>query len=212
MATNSTDTPIEELPQDILGEIISRVARFSRTTVRNVMAVAPKLAKGAQNDKVYKNMNLKPLAVSPLQAVNKYHQLMERCLKSGNEESHYIKGIQEYFHQNNTTTGLDVLKASAQGTYENGIYLYGITMLCRGNFDEGKTYLDKLGWRKNKSKADQCWRNNKRALHGIRVLRKRRYFRSLRANKPVGCDKNKLDTQCNNCYYYKQMVKFVFII
>ncbi|ESQ44825.1 hypothetical protein EUTSA_v10003388mg, partial [Eutrema salsugineum] len=95
-------------------------------------------------------MNLKPLAVQPLQALNKYNQLMERCLLNGNAEAHYIKGIQEYFHRNNTNIGLQHLKSTAQGSYKKNMYLYGIIMLCRGETEEGKAYLDKLGCKKNR--------------------------------------------------------------
>lgn len=30
----------------------------------------------------------------------------------------------------------------------HAIYLYGITILCRGAKDIGKTYIDKIGWKK----------------------------------------------------------------
>lgn len=47
-------------------------------------------------------------------------------------EAHYIKGIQQYFHKKNTQTGLEYLKIAAEDSYDDGIYLYGIIMLCMG--------------------------------------------------------------------------------
>ncbi|CAN6873084.1 unnamed protein product, partial [Brassica oleracea] len=50
-----------------------------------------------------------------------YHQLMEKCLKSGNPVAHFV--------QESTTVGLFHLQKSAEGLYDNATYLYGILML-----------------------------------------------------------------------------------
>ncbi|CAH2064692.1 unnamed protein product [Thlaspi arvense] len=50
MTENQSQSQLEQLPRDLLGEIISRVAPTSRTAVRNVMAASPKLALGAQDE------------------------------------------------------------------------------------------------------------------------------------------------------------------
>ncbi|XP_010412529.1 PREDICTED: F-box protein At2g35280-like [Camelina sativa] len=134
----NTAKSLENLPNDVLGDIISRVAKLSRNTVRHVMQASPHLAKAAQDHRVYKNTNLKPLAMNPLAALTRYQDFMEKCIASGNVEAHYIKGIQEYFQKNNTQTGLEHLKTAATSSYENGIYLYGIVQMCRGDGDEGK--------------------------------------------------------------------------
>ncbi|KAL1202768.1 F-box protein [Cardamine amara subsp. amara] len=201
---------IESLPNDILREIISQVATSSRRDVRHFMQSSPELAKSAPDKQVYKRLNLKPFAKNPLWALNNYTQLMERCLESGNMEAHYIKGIQQYFQHNNTNIGLEHLKKSADGLYADSIYLYGIIMTCRGQLEEGRTYLDKLEWKKNTARGDRCWRHIKRSLRGMTFLRKRRYLTTIRNNKPTRlCNLNDMDTRCHKCYYYKQMLKFV---
>lgn len=210
MAQTHRLSSIEALPNDLLRDIITRVARFSRRDVRQVMQSSPELAKHAPHKEVYKCLNLKPIAKNPSWAINNYKQLMERCLASGNIEAHYIKGIQAYFQENNTITGLEHLKISADGLYDDAIYLYGILMLCRGQTIEGISYLDKLEWEKDKSRGDRCWRHIKRSLQGMTFIRKRCYITSLRNNKPNRrCNLNDMDTRCNKCYYYKQMRKFV---
>lgn len=47
---------LEELPQDIQGDIISRVAQSLRTTARHVMQSCPLLAKEAKDNRIYKNI------------------------------------------------------------------------------------------------------------------------------------------------------------
>ncbi|ESQ50126.1 hypothetical protein EUTSA_v10002164mg [Eutrema salsugineum] len=194
--------PLEALPNELLREIFSRVASSSRTDVRNIMQSSPELAQHAKDNQVVKRLNLGAFASRPLWALNNFQALMERCLES----------ILEYFQHNNPTLGLEHLKTSADSSYKNGIYLYGILMLCRGEMDEGKAYLDKLQWKENKKTADQCWRSIQTSLQGIPVIKKSRYRNTLRNNKPPPeCHLNDMDNRCNKCYYYKQMRKFVSI-
>ncbi|ESQ44824.1 hypothetical protein EUTSA_v10003316mg [Eutrema salsugineum] len=122
------------------------------------MKSSPELAKHAKDNHVIKKLNLQAFAGRPL------------CLLNGNVEAHYVQGILEYFQHNNPTVGLKHLKTAADGSYENGIYLYGILMLCRGEMDEVKAYLDKLQWQKDKKRADKCWRSIQTSLQGIPVI------------------------------------------
>ncbi|ESQ33197.1 hypothetical protein EUTSA_v10005441mg, partial [Eutrema salsugineum] len=200
---------LEALPQDVLGDILSRVAQSSRRDVQQCMTVSSELAEAANDTRVYNKLNLKPLAMNPLTTLNKYKALMVKCLDSGNGEAHYIEGIKEYFYYNNDA-GLHHLRLSAANSYEDGIYLYGLIMFCRGEIEEGKKYLDMLQWQKSKIRADHCWRNNKISLRGIHVIKKALYRNTMRNNKPPRrCNLNDMDTRCKKCYYYKQMKKFM---
>ncbi|CAH2060868.1 unnamed protein product [Thlaspi arvense] len=205
MAPISTISLREDLPQDLLGDIISRVSESGRLNVRHCMQASMGLAKATKDKRVHKKLNLRPLAFNPLSTLHQYDKLMEKCLENGNAEAHYIKGIKEYFYYNNITTRLHHLHAAAEGSYGNGIY--------RGENGQGQTYLDKLAWKQSKSKADQCWRNIKRSLHGVRVKRLACYKISLRnAKATIMCNRRDMENRCQHCYYYKQMVKFVFIM
>ncbi|CAH8356135.1 unnamed protein product [Eruca vesicaria subsp. sativa] len=88
------------------------------------MEASPRLAKAAAQPQVYKNINLRPLTIHPLASLRRYKDLMDLSLAAGNIEAHYVCGIQEYFHKNNTTVGLSHLKIAAQGSYDNGIYTF----------------------------------------------------------------------------------------
>lgn len=209
MATGNL-SQLESLPQDLLGEILSKVAHHSCSDIRVCMQVSPRLTEAVHDYRVYKSLNLRMLAMNPLDTIDNYQPLMEICLRNGNPEAHYIEGIKEYFYNHNTTNGLLHLQQSADGSYKEGIYLYGIVMLCRGNIEEGKSYIDKLGWKENKKTADRCWRKVQISLRDIFVVKKRRYRQSLRNNKPPRrCHRNDMDNRCKKCFYYKQMRKFM---
>ncbi|CAA7018835.1 unnamed protein product [Microthlaspi erraticum] len=46
-----------------------------------------------------------------------------------------------------------------------------VKSIQEGEADEGRAYIDKLQWAKNKSTGDRCWTNFKRSLQAIPVLR-----------------------------------------
>ncbi|CAN7095319.1 unnamed protein product [Brassica rapa subsp. narinosa] len=137
---------------------------------------------------------------------------MDRCLDAGNLEAHYIRGIQEYFHKNTTTVGLFHIKIAAQGLYDNGIYLYGMIMLCRGEEEEGKAMMEKLCRRQNMGRADRCWKNIKRSLHGVNVTTLDTYLTAyVTTRATINCQRDNINVRCATCFYYKQIMKFVFV-
>lgn len=102
----------------------------------------------------------------------RYHQLMNRCIVSENPAAHYIEGIKQYFIHDNTTIGMFHLKKSAKGSYDNGMYLYGILMLCTQNREERNMFLRSLGLEASKRQSDRFWRANKISLRYIIIIMK----------------------------------------
>ncbi|CAA7059787.1 unnamed protein product [Microthlaspi erraticum] len=183
------------------------------STLRTVMETSPVLAKAAADARVYKAINMRILALHPLTTVHMYKDIMERALASGNVEAHYIKAIVEYFHNDNQEAGLHFLKVAAQGSYTDGIYLYGIILCCRGQMEEGTAYLDSLGWRENMAKGDRTWKSIKRTLHGVQVRELPIYKETLyEIGLTLTCEEEDIRIRCDDCYYFKQMAKFVFMI
>ncbi|CAH8326265.1 unnamed protein product [Eruca vesicaria subsp. sativa] len=78
------------------------------------MLSSPTLAEAAADPQVYKNINLHILTVYPLIPLCSYKELMDRCLAAGNFQAHYIRGIQEYFHNNDIGVGFPHLKIAAE--------------------------------------------------------------------------------------------------
>lgn len=129
------------------------------------MAAIHPLTSSAAIPLVYRNLNLHPLTVHPPATLNRYHDLMERCLTSGNVHAHYIRGILQYFENNNPDgglphlflkEGLPHLRIAAEGSYNNAIYLYGLVKLCSGEPAIGRAMIDSLAWREKKARVDRC--------------------------------------------------------
>ncbi|CAH8325593.1 unnamed protein product [Eruca vesicaria subsp. sativa] len=204
---------IELLPTELQQEIMSRDAKFSIDALHNLIIASPTLADVAADPHVYKNINLHTLTVFPLTTLTIYKDLMERCLNAGNVQAHYIRGLQEYFHHNNIAAGLPHIKIAAEGLYDNTIYLYALIMMCSGQQEIGRTMLDSLGWRTNKKRADTCWRNIKKSLHGVQVITLDTTTDAYReAREPITCHRYQMRVRCEHCYYYKQIYKFTFTV
>lgn len=159
---------------------------------------------------IFKNLNLKMFTTHPLKTIDNYGCILKKCRDNGNAQAHYIEGIIQYFRCDNTNKGLIHLEQAANGLYDDGIYLYGLLLLCTGNIEEGKNKLNSLGWETNTARADTCWRNIRKSLHGITVLIKPRYRTNMqRLEPPETCHLNDMDNRCNECYHYKQLKMFV---
>ncbi|KAF3525673.1 hypothetical protein F2Q69_00049348 [Brassica cretica] len=98
-------------------------------------------------------LDLQTHTVSPL-SIDRFHNLMDQCLASGNIQAHYVRGIHEYFRNDNAIDGMYHLRLSAYVYYVYGVYLYDIIMLCRGEQAVSRAYLDMLGWRESPTKLD----------------------------------------------------------
>jgi len=78
------------------------------------------------------------IAAEPLGMMNQHIHLTNQYLDNDNPDAHYIEGFNQYFFHYKSIKGLDHLHQSANGNYDNSPYLYGILILCRRNFKEGK--------------------------------------------------------------------------
>lgn len=204
---------LEKLPQDLLGDILSRVAASSREDIRQCLTVSKTVSGAVEDYRVFRNLNLRPQAMLPLITYDRYQNLMARTMEHVNPARHYIEGIKTFFVQDNTDLGLYHLKKASQGFYDNGTYLYGILMMCTGNMAQGKLCLDSLGWKTNKRRGDRCWRANKIALRHIIVELKPEYSTNVNSiQPPPSCHVNDMDNRCPKCYHYKQARKFILYI
>ncbi|KAL0734033.1 hypothetical protein Bca4012_010243 [Brassica carinata] len=128
---------------------------------------------------------------------------MERCLASGNVQAHYVRRIIEYFENDNVAGGLPHLRISSEGSYQKAVYLYGIIKLCSGEPAIGRAMIDSLGWMER----------IKQSLHGVRVLQLQSYTATYwNTRATITCHPDNVEERCDNCFYYKQITKFVFII
>lgn len=96
---------LESLPQDLLGEIVSRIGFTSPQNYHNCILSCKELCVSSDDKRLCKKPSLAPLVSRPL-AANNYKKLMDKWLTNNNPDAHYIKGILEYFLHSDKVTGL----------------------------------------------------------------------------------------------------------
>ncbi|CAH8285230.1 unnamed protein product [Eruca vesicaria subsp. sativa] len=212
MAHHNPTKILLSLPFFIQIKIMMSIAKHSVESFQNVLTVFPSLGPAAKTPDVLKQLNFHELTTKSLTNILPYHNLLNLSLSVGNLEALYLRGMEEYFKNENITQGLEYLHLAAQGFYDNAIYLYGIIMLSRGHPAIGIPMLDSLNWRDDKARSDVCWQNIKTSLHGVQVKRLDIYITTYKATRAtIACHRNDM-RRCEACYYFKQMKRFIFIM
>lgn len=213
MAAHDNLSLLESLPQDLLGEILSRVASSSRQELSQCLTVSKTVSAASQDYRVLRSLRLRHQSMLPLITYERYNNLMEKCLQHGNPVAHYIEGVKLLFVQGSTLMGMFHLRKSAEGKYDNGTYLYGILMLLMGKRREGRRFLRSLNWTASKLRGDACWTALKISLKYVNIPVVGTYITNLLSSEPPeSCHPNDKDTRCRKCYHYKQMRKFMAFI
>ncbi|XP_033143300.1 F-box protein At2g35280-like [Brassica rapa] len=210
MSTENSLSLIESLPQELFAEILARVASSSVEDISHCLTVSRTISSTVQDDHAIKRLNLRPQAMNPMITFYRYQHLMVKAINSNNPAAHYTEGIKQFFAYDNRTVGLLHLKKSAEGSYDNGTYLYGIVVSCMGNIEEEKTILRTLGWEASRRRTNRARREIKRSMRFAYVILKPEYTATLKSNQPpFTWHKNDKDNICPSCFHYKMMRKFV---
>ncbi|CAN6876937.1 unnamed protein product [Brassica oleracea] len=176
--------PTPSFAVKLLAEILARVASSSVEDISHCLTVSRTISSAVQDDHVIKRLNLRPQAMNPILTCYRYQHLMVKAINSNNPAAHYIEGIKQFFAYDNRTVGLHHLRKSAEGSYDNGTYLYGIVVSCMGNIEEGKTILRTLGWEASRRRTKRAWREVKRSMRFVYVILKPEYTATLKSNQP----------------------------
>ncbi|CAH8355168.1 unnamed protein product [Eruca vesicaria subsp. sativa] len=165
MGTQAPPSLLKALPQNLLSDILARVAASSVRDLAPCLLVAPIISSAVHDDHVIKNLNLRRQAMNSLVTFYHFQKVMKKSIKSDHPAAHYVEGIKQFFIYDNRSKGLLHLKKASEGSYDNDTYLYGILKLC-------------------KSWTNQAWIQVKKSLRFVFVIKKPEYTASLRNNQP----------------------------
>ncbi|KAF8118631.1 hypothetical protein N665_0003s0006 [Sinapis alba] len=181
---------------------LSRAREYSIDDVRRCLHAHPGSLSSKKRRYIYKQARLRELAKNPLRTLRRYKDEMYVCLIYGNKETHYIEEMKH-------------LKISAKNHYTKGNfnYLYAILKLLAGDHVEGINRLHLHNWRNNTYDADKLWRQVKRSLRDIPIIKRRSYgINMMLIMPPRSCRLKELEKRCTKCLYYKEMEKFIQLI
>lgn len=204
---------LESLPQDLLGEILSRVGSASVQAIAPCLTVSKTISSAVEDQRVFKELNIRHQAINPMVTFYRWEHRMAKCLSYNHPVAHYVEGIKQFFVYDNRTDGLFHLRKSAEGLYDNGTYLYSMVLLCTGNIAEGKTVLRSLGWEASRQRANRAWRAVRMSMRFVFAVVKDEYTENLNSNRPPNsCHRNDMRTRCPRCFEYKQMRRFIVFL
>ncbi|XP_071704431.1 uncharacterized protein [Rutidosis leptorrhynchoides] len=123
------------LPDDLLGEILSRVGQNSLTQLGVARLVCKAFYKQAQHPLVYQRLSFDRLPVGSWgipQMIYLYH----RCLVNKNPNAIFCRGLLFYFDGKYTQDGLLYLKQASNCQFVEAVYVYGLVMFTSHDVNE----------------------------------------------------------------------------
>lgn len=106
--------------------------------------------------------------------------------------------------------GLTQLSIAARATHSDAMYLYGMLLLVKGDFNEGSTYLTELWKNKTFDTVRQCHMNVHKVVLEMTVREYREYDILLSLLEvPENCMEEGLDEVCDECFIRKEIYRFM---
>ncbi|XP_059302406.1 putative F-box protein At1g67623 [Lycium ferocissimum] len=129
---------IESLPNELLTEIVARVASFSFKSYINAKLSCKVFHEVANERYVYQNATLVDFPLLNLwlkpkqEKINKITSFLELCRECGNTEALYRKGVMDLFRNDRPELALELVKRAAKGGHIGAFYVIGIIMVFMG--------------------------------------------------------------------------------
>ncbi|KAK4372404.1 hypothetical protein RND71_007788 [Anisodus tanguticus] len=129
---------IESLPNELLIEIVAKIASVSFKNYINVKLSCKVFHEVANERYVYQNATLAEFPIEPSwekrkqEKINKLTSFVELCRECGNTEALYRKGVMDFFKDDRPELALEFLKRAAKGGHVGAFYVIGIIMVFMG--------------------------------------------------------------------------------
>ncbi|KAH0748690.1 hypothetical protein KY290_027922 [Solanum tuberosum] len=129
---------IESLPNELLTDIVARVASTSFQNYINAKLSCKVFHEVANERYVYQNATLAEFSIEPSwekekqEKINKVASFLELCRECGNTEALYRKGVMDFFKDDMPELASEFLKRAAKGGHIGAFYVIGIIMVFMG--------------------------------------------------------------------------------
>ncbi|XP_023549317.1 putative F-box protein At1g67623 [Cucurbita pepo subsp. pepo] len=142
---------IESLPNDLLIEILAKVAAYSIKDLVHAKLATKEFLKASNHDYIFQHASTGNFRTLRWKIDPEFWSFMGKCVNNGNPEALYRSGMLEFFSQCREANGMKYLKLSAQKDYLEACYVYGIILYTKNLEDEGVKFLkiceEKLGFK-----------------------------------------------------------------
>ncbi|XP_057948364.1 putative F-box protein At1g67623 [Malania oleifera] len=179
-------TAIKFLPQELLTEVLARVASNSLTDLCNAKLCCKEFLRAAEDDYIFKHASMEKFPVAPWPVSCEASSFLRRCKESGNAEALYREGMVEYFSSSRVDSGLQYLKEAAEKGHVEALYVSEIISACTGG--QSNQWSPEL--LQSKKKTSECRRRVQAVLCSLWI---RNYIvppQGQRADHSKTCTKN----------------------
>ncbi|KAI3800338.1 hypothetical protein L1987_28428 [Smallanthus sonchifolius] len=146
----STKT-IGSLPQDLLVDVLARVASSSFTDVFNAKLSCKEFLESTKDDYIFQCISIDKFPLThwfpPSKRVLSF---LTRCLNKGNSESLFRQGMIEYFKLVDIESGLEYLKRAVEKGHPEATYVYGMILLSSGD-QQGLNLLNFMNYSRSRN-------------------------------------------------------------
>ncbi|XP_027368690.1 putative F-box protein At1g67623 [Abrus precatorius] len=181
-------TAIKALPNELLVEIIAKVASRSIVDLCKVKLCCKEFLHAAEDDNVYHHASMEKFALVPLPwfTGEKESSFLKRCRENGNSEISYREGMVQYFSSLRVKSGLENLKNAAMEGLDEAKYVYCMLLMCSEDEGERKRGFDLYCTLKRSTCVRRCRK------------RVKSFIRSMWVNNKIVVRNHKLSL-CSTC-------------
>ncbi|XP_038891683.1 putative F-box protein At1g67623 [Benincasa hispida] len=160
MRVTFSPSVIKSLPNDLLIEVLAKVAASSYTDLVQAKLATKDFLEVSNEGYIFRHVSLGNFSKLLWNNSPEFWSLIETCNNNENPESLYRKGMLEFFTHCREASGLGYLKRSAEKDYMDACYVYGVVLYATNLKEEGLQFLRnceaKLG-----NKMSECRRRVK---------------------------------------------------
>ncbi|KAH7840378.1 hypothetical protein Vadar_016186 [Vaccinium darrowii] len=190
--SRSKEAPVDSLPNELLIEVLARVAAHSLTDLFNAKLSCKAFYEASKDSSVFQQISLEELQIVPWRISREAYFFFNKCMESGNPEALYRQGVVDYFSFMRLEYGIEYLQRAANSGHDGAMYTLGIISLFSGDELIKQQGMKTLSGLKNKARASRKLRNCREELKAIlRKIWVRNPFRTnplvVGKERPICC-------------------------
>ncbi|KAL0456849.1 UNVERIFIED_CONTAM: hypothetical protein Slati_1024100 [Sesamum latifolium] len=125
---------IENIPRELLIEILSRIAKSSFTDIHNAKLSCKDFHEATEDTHVYRHMSLDDFPLVPWNPLSEKQQsFLTKCKECQNPEIMYRQGVLDYFTGKRPESALGHLQRASNANHIGALYVTCIILLFSGD-------------------------------------------------------------------------------
>ncbi|XP_076956587.1 F-box protein At2g35280-like [Bidens hawaiensis] len=220
---NRSTRNVRSLPQELLVDVLARVASASFTDLFNAKLSCKEFMDSTTDDYISQCISIDKFPIMQwLPPSTRAHSFLTDCFNKGNPESLFRHGMFDYFKEADIESGLEYLKRAVDKGHPEAIYVYGMILLSRGdqssqcglhllnsmNFSRSYSWNVQDCRSKVRSILGQMWINNPVTLEKVNTKCRKQDHIIRFERRGWSLDEDEEIASCDTCLWYRELIYF----